>query len=295
MCGEKAAPLCPALRPTRITPACAGKRSDQRFCAPHGWDHPRVCGEKFENLMGQNDKTGSPPRVRGKVLVTKNFLVFVGITPACAGKSPIAGFLLIMQRDHPRVCGEKCKGCLLGVGGLGSPPRVRGKEFYKCRGCGQVGITPACAGKSCTLQPRNCATWDHPRVCGEKVRGYVKIWNEWGSPPRVRGKVTKRRYADCACGITPACAGKSRTELCGKTGKKDHPRVCGEKAKHSSEMKKPSGSPPRVRGKAEQNCVGKLERRIPPACAGKRHCHPLHHPGRWDPPRVCGEKTKKIP
>ena len=50
-------------------------------------------------------------------------------------------------------------------------------------------ITPAYAGKSSLYVSVINHTWDHPRVCGEKIRAYVKIWNEWGSPPRMRGKV----------------------------------------------------------------------------------------------------------
>ena len=45
-----------------------------------------------------------------------------------------------------------------------------------------------------------------------------------------------------------------------------------------------------MRGKAEQNRVGTLERRITPACAGKSK---KRHLGGWkkgDHPRVCGEK-----
>ena len=54
-----------------------------------------------------------------------------------------------MQWDHPRVCGEK----FFEVGEIphwvGSPPRVRGKELYAQAETDILGITPACAGKSC--------------------------------------------------------------------------------------------------------------------------------------------------
>ena len=71
----------------RITPACAGKRlllmrPDTRF-----GDHPRVCGEKRFNRDQTILTTGSPPRVRGKVVL------FATRTAP--------------KKDHPRVCGEK--------------------------------------------------------------------------------------------------------------------------------------------------------------------------------------------
>ena len=50
-----------------ITPARAGKR--ERAAATSRWarDHPRACGEKCAWLQGFAFRTGSPPRVRGKV------------------------------------------------------------------------------------------------------------------------------------------------------------------------------------------------------------------------------------
>ena len=49
-----------------ITPAYAGK-SSQQFCFPiGGQDHPRVCGEKAQRQKRTSDGKGSPPRMRGK-------------------------------------------------------------------------------------------------------------------------------------------------------------------------------------------------------------------------------------
>ena len=56
-----------------------------------------------------------------------------------------------------------------------------------------------------------------------------------------------------------------------------------------------TGSPPRVRGKVSFADLTKTALGITPACAGKSHVRkPV--PGLvQDHPRVCGEKTKKIP
>ena len=72
---------------TGITPACAGKSSWhlQTGCFPE--DHPRVCGEKQIFLGGSEPGTGSPPRVRGKGILGAVNKAYIGITPACAGKS----------------------------------------------------------------------------------------------------------------------------------------------------------------------------------------------------------------
>ena len=90
-----------------ITPACAGKSQPAHDAGRAGPDHPRVCGEKWLNLMNEKREQGSPPRMRGKVRCTGLHHLINGITPAYAGKSSGP-----MQRsgtsgDHPRVCGEK--------------------------------------------------------------------------------------------------------------------------------------------------------------------------------------------
>ena len=71
---------------SRITPAWAGKRFWNR---PWVWatsDHPRVGGEKFHSAAEIDEKMGSPPHRRGKVIV--NLILTKGhrITPAQAGK-----------------------------------------------------------------------------------------------------------------------------------------------------------------------------------------------------------------
>ena len=92
-----------------------------------------------------------------------------GITPAYAGKRVHSELEGPRSEDHPRVCGEKhthLNGTFLN---LGSPPRMRGKDwalFVSVRG---DGITPAYAGKSRVRPVFQLVDWDHPRVCGEKL------------------------------------------------------------------------------------------------------------------------------
>ena len=73
------------------------------------------------------------------------------------------------------------------------------------------------------------------------------------------------------------------------------PRVCGEKSTATPLVFMALGSPPRMRGKAAQGDHRAAAARINPAYAGKRKPLPLRTSRRRDHPRVCGEKTKKIP
>ena len=114
---------------------------------------------------------------------------------------------------------------------------------------GELGITPAYAGKSCRPEAAVPDLRDHPRVCGEKGLNPVLAAYNGGSPPRMRGKDQYYLGADLSKGITPAYAGKSSGHMqrFGTSG--DHPRVCGEKNRSLDRAQETMGSPPRMRGK----------------------------------------------
>ena len=111
-----------------ITPAYAGKSGPCPDRVPPAGDHPRVCGEKSQSTSASPRALGSPPRMRGKGVKQSNSRIRMGITPAYAGKSILCRLSLIVGRDHPRVCGEKISQFLLRIDGVGSPPRMRGKD-----------------------------------------------------------------------------------------------------------------------------------------------------------------------
>ena len=70
----------------RITPAYAGKSFSSSGAAVSRWDHPRLCGEKFQILLYAFLRTGSPPPMRGKVEQREQMQISIRITPAYAGK-----------------------------------------------------------------------------------------------------------------------------------------------------------------------------------------------------------------
>ena len=256
--------------PFGITPAYAGKRPDALTETAHRGDHPRVCGEKFRPPFWLNFRQGSPPRMRGKVKKSPALPKPCGITPAYAGKRLPPCAVRGPGADHPRVCGEKKPRLGPRNGTPGSPPRMRGKVNMVQLNGDYTGITPAYAGKSTAWNQSCRARWDHPRVCGEKPSGELRLHDSSGSPPRMRGKVKRSAVGKACAGITPAYAGKrwySRlfTPICW-----DHPRVCGEKRASPVYFARLPGSPPRMRGKVHMGMVCISLGRITPAYAGKR-------------------------
>ena len=73
----------------------------------------------------------------------------------------------------------------------------------------QVRITPADAGKTVSIAAMIALAWDHPRGCGENTRQREQPQQLLGSPPRMRGKLSKSSKTAPSRGITPADAGKT--------------------------------------------------------------------------------------
>ena len=127
---------------------------------------------------------------------------------------------------------------------------MRGKVSLAFALGGRFGITPAYAGKRQRLRRYPQGDRDHPRVCGEK---YTVL------PANM-----------CTVRITPAYAGKSSSAARTLSSGGDHPRVCGEKEQVDIAAEVVPGSPPRMRGKADDMPTKALVNRITPAYAGKR-------------------------
>ena len=263
-----------------------------------------MCGEKATSVGYTIQPHGSPPHVRGKGLVHNRFLQLPGITPACAGKRVTLPADLPEAEDHPRMCGEKgiWLKCLSLF--LGSPPHVRGKavrSLFLCLFC--RGSPPRMRGKADRDTTQDRTAVDHPRVCGEKFCFQKQKGLRMGSPPRMRGKDCTCFTNWCVVGITPAYAGKRTSPPFPASRRRDHPRVCGEKNCAVSIDTSIAGSPPRMRGKAQIRLLSIWQKRITPAYAGKSRSWSAHRQQQrrrhrqqpLDHPRVCGEKTKKIP
>ena len=172
---------------------------------------------------------------------------------------------------------------------------MRGKDFLQGLHRFRDGITPAYAGKSNKKWRRKNPRQDHPRVCGEK-RGCVGVAGAlYGSPPRMRGKGQVPAAITARQGITPAYAGKSDWRDHRPYHRQDHPRVCGEKGRFQRQLQHGRGSPPRMRGKVPDKSAQVSRKGITPAYAGKRQVINFIGALYKDHPRVCGEKTKKIP
>ena len=171
--------------------------------------------------------------MRGKVDLSAQVLIRKRITPAYAGKRHFLRNIRRHNWDHPRLCGEKRKLYASGYSYTGSPPPMRGKVF----GCPALThksrITPAYAGKSKCKSQSFAPVQDHPRLCGEKLTNRRILCIIVGSPPPMRGKVSRSAFSRSAA----------------------------------------AGSPPPMRGKVAPSTPKRKTMRITPAYAGKSTQH----------------------
>ena len=193
----------------------------------------RRAGMESPSPAGERQSRGyekSPPHARGRGFCLGELLGLRGITPACAGKSEADPVGHATFRNHPRMRGEECTAASIHTSSMESPPHARGRDPDAIAAAREMGITPACAGKSRLAPGRTTAGWNHPRMRGEEPHRRHTRTRPLESPPHARGR---------------ACA---RANDCG--AQRNHPRVRGEEKVHTTTRVTDEESPPHARGRA---------------------------------------------
>ena len=248
-------------------------------------------GEDKISALFHSVNSGSPPHARGRLRRSWMLVRFRGITPACAGKTCSPRGRRKTSRDHPRMRGEDERVNFVVRIVHGSPPHARGRLFAGVELHFSCGITPACAGKTCSFKGRQICCRDHPRMRGEDhtVEQYPRPGQ--GSPPHARGRRDADTWRNELARITPACAGKTLASFSPGPVRRDHPRMRGEDTVHTVAEPRYPGSPPHARGRPSTDATGKFPYRITPACAGKTNAVDCPRDTVKDHPRMRGEDT----
>ena len=172
----------------RIIPARAGQTWPCTRARTSRPDHPRACGANDYDKDAPIVRTGSSPRVRGKLERQQLADGTERIIPARAGQTWTRVRYGIRTPDHPRACGANVDVSFAVIWCAGSSPRVRGKPRAKtCRRL-EGRIIPARAGQTLTRPSDGVEGTDHPRACGANSAVFLILSMEAGSSPRVRGK-----------------------------------------------------------------------------------------------------------
>ena len=252
----------------RITPACAGNTQTWTTKPNDHWDHPRMCGKYVSNRPRLGKRRGSPPHVREIPIKAVIQTTMNRITPACAGNTLLWLYQMVLNQDHPRMCGKYTFQAFLWQVPSGSPPHVREIHQLKSILMDIKRITPACAGNTLLWLYQMALSQDHPRMCGKYARRFMMVKNYVGSPPHVREIPKPSSLTFSNAGITPACAGNTTYNILldwtflgspphvreipswikkNNNTWLDHPRMCGKYTITKSQLMLAIGSPPHVR------------------------------------------------
>ena len=109
-----------------IIPAYAGNTCRSARSRSKARDHPRVCGEHYNEAGASTTVPGSSPRMRGTLPESAQALLLSRIIPAYAGNTAFPHASRPYSWDHPRVCGEHSSWMFNCVVLAGSSPRMRG-------------------------------------------------------------------------------------------------------------------------------------------------------------------------
>ena len=215
---------------------------------------------------------GSSPLTRGKRPQGDRRRSREGLIPAHAGKTTSAHCRGSSRAAHPRSRGENDGGSRRTVRSGGSSPLTRGKLKRAAHpGC-HVGLIPAHAGKTPSVQAERRRSRAHPRSRGEN--------------PVAFGRVDARE------GLIPAHAGKTSPRVCGTWSARAHPRSRGENAMSSRRAQARRGSSPLTRGKRKLEICGWASQGLIPAHAGKTRFFARPASRRGAHPRSRGENSE---
>ncbi len=190
-------------------PAWAGNAIPPSRAPGGGPVHPRVGGERPEELASAKKAIGSSPRGRGTRGRSNRRGGIWRFIPAWAGNARWPRTRRRPMPVHPRVGGERSLDGGKQGADDGSSPRGRGT--HSVGGAAQsVGrFIPAWAGNARQSSPRPSAEAVHPRVGGERARTATPCDGGRGSSPRGRGTRWREDEQQSVKRFIPAWAGNA--------------------------------------------------------------------------------------
>ena len=252
-----------------LIPAHAGKTSCSVEPLGSVGAHPRSRGENGGTRSLRIPARGSSPLTRGKQAGRAHAIRGRRLIPAHAGKTQAYQYQLHESWAHPRSRGENSISCFSSAKLAGSSPLTRGKlrEIAQLHEGG--GLIPAHAGKTCLPRRRCISHGAHPRSRGENRCSGAGGRSSSGSSPLTRGKRHHPVLQRVRGRLIPAHAGKTFQAELEMIQDRAHPRSRGENLIWSLPDATAGGSSPLTRGKLTLCKLGKPNKGLIPAHAGK--------------------------
>src|SRR5690606_35093735 len=128
-------------------------------------------------------------------------------------------------------------------------PRVWGRQTRRLSTPRRPRFTPTRVGKTYATTRATCTTPVHPHACGEDAASLQGKVQEYGSPPRVWGRLAPQPGRCRRPRFTPTRVGKTISRLPVAPAQSVHPHACGEDVLRVVVYVMHHGSPPRVWGR----------------------------------------------
>ena len=148
------------------------------------------------------------------------------------------------------------------------PPRPRGRPDQPTGMRAQLGTTPASAGTIGKPRSASGSSRNYPRVRGDDSRGVLMSQPVKELPPRPRGRLPRSPDVPAREGTTPASAGTTLSALGMHPTTRNYPRVRGDDAYRTKEVRDSVELPPRPRGRRDAAVPRGDAQRTTPASAG---------------------------
>ena len=190
------------------------------------------------------------------------------VHPRACGESPPGRAAGTPAAVHPRACGESATATADGGRRWGPSPRVRGIHVTPSPSLPKSRSIPARAGNPRPAPDDGAPTGVHPRACGESARSVFPSGRSPGPSPRVRGIHDEAQIRRARGGSIPARAGNPSSRRAARSGRRVHPRACGESHRRPLHLGGAPGPSPRVRGIHDEAQIRRARGGSIPARAG---------------------------
>ena len=181
----KCCPECVSHR--RFIPACAGNARPAYNVPGSMAVHPRMRGERIVGGLPCNLIPGSSPHARGTPPRDDPDRRVARFIPACAGNALPVSSPSNWRAVHPRMRGERYLDQMCAIPAAGSSPHARGTRHRQIQRRAHHRFIPACAGNARHNGMSVRFESVHPRMRGERCRGFGLSASRIGSSPHARG------------------------------------------------------------------------------------------------------------
>ena len=191
--------------------------------------HPRIRGERINNVRNIECFNGSSPHTRGTPQEGEKHGRIQRFIPAYAGNA--AGQLSVSKvcTVHPRIRGERARDRISGEREDGSSPHTRG-TLKNLGGFEEAArFIPAYAGNAPVSSHVSANETVHPRIRGERSWRCSRAGRRAGSSPHTRGTRHRAQRGDFQRRFIPAYAGNATSSWASSCPSSVHPRIRGER------------------------------------------------------------------